>query len=137
MFTKIRLKAGLLSLLIFLIFIGTWSLATYHKEDPAVSAVDAEYAAMMGTGAGKSGGFPPPSEVGTAFVTYLSDPFYDKGPNDKVIGGADATGIQPTLSTIEQSRAILRVVVDAMASAMNAGQSVQGGLSPCAAPIDR
>lgn len=52
-------------------------------------------------------------------------------------GGADATGIQPTLSTIEQSRAILRVVVDAMASAMNAGQSVQGGLSPCAAPIDR
>lgn len=39
------------------------------------------------------------------------------------IGGADATGIQPTLSTIEQSRAILRVVVDAMASAMNAGQS--------------
>ena len=54
-----------------------------------------------------------------------------------VIGGADATGIQPTLSTIEQSRAILRVVVDAMASAMNAGQSVQGGLSPCAAPIDR
>lgn len=53
------------------------------------------------------------------------------------IGGAEATGIQPTLSTIEQSRAILRVVVDAMASAMNAGQSVQGGLSPCAAPIDR
>lgn len=44
---------------------------------------------------------------------------------------------QPTLSTIEQSRAILRVVVDAMASAMNAGQSMQGGLSPCAAPIDR
>src|SRR5690606_37086368 len=43
----------------------------------------------------------------------------------KGFGGADATGIQPTLSTIEQSRAILRVVVDAMASAMNAGQSVQ------------
>lgn len=63
-----------------------------------------------------------------------------KGPETiraLLIGGADATGIQPTLSTIEQSRAILRVVVDAMASAMNAGQSVQGGLSPCAAPIDR
>lgn len=86
MFTKLGLKAGLLSLLIFLIFIGTWSLATYHKEGPAVSAVDAEYAAMMGKGAAKSGGFPPPGEVGTAFVTYLSDPFYDKGPNDKGIG---------------------------------------------------
>jgi nitrate/nitrite transport system permease protein len=24
--------------------------------------------------------------VGKAFVTYLSDPFYDKGPNDKGIG---------------------------------------------------
>lgn len=63
-----------------------------------------------------------------------------KGPETiraLLIGGADATGIQPTLSTIEQSRAILRVVVDAMAPAMNAGQSVQGGLSPCAAPIDR
>jgi hypothetical protein len=52
-------------------------------------------------------------------------------------GGAVATGIQPTLSTIEQSRAILRVVVDAMAPAMNAGQSVQGELSPCPVPIDR
>jgi hypothetical protein len=31
-------------------------------------------------------GFPPPAEVGKAFVTYLSDPFYDKGPNDKGIG---------------------------------------------------
>ena len=69
MFTKLGLKAGLLSLLIFLIFIGTWSLATYHKEGPAVSAADAEYAAMMGKGAGKTGGFPPPGEVGTAFVS--------------------------------------------------------------------
>ncbi|TXT29776.1 MAG: nitrate/nitrite transport system permease protein [Rhodocyclaceae bacterium] len=86
MFSKPGLKAALLSLLIFLIFIGTWSLATYHKEGPAVSAADAEYAAMMGKGAGKTGGFPPPGEVGTAFVTYLSDPFYDKGPNDKGIG---------------------------------------------------
>jgi hypothetical protein len=24
--------------------------------------------------------------VGQSFVTYLSDPFYDKGPNDKGIG---------------------------------------------------
>lgn len=86
MLIKPRLKAGLLSLLIFLIFIGAWSLSTYRKEAPAVSAADAEYAAMMGKSAGKSGGFPPPGEVATAFVTYLSDPFYDKGPNDKGIG---------------------------------------------------
>jgi hypothetical protein len=41
----------------------------------------------MGKGAEKAGGFPPPPiAVGRAFVEYLSDPFYDKGPNDKGIG---------------------------------------------------
>lgn len=86
MFSKQALKAGLISLLVFLLFIGAWSLATHQKEGPASSGADAEYAALMGKGAEKGNGFPPPSKVGEAFVTYLSDPFYDKGPNDKGIG---------------------------------------------------
>lgn len=86
MSTKQALKAGLLSLLIFLIFIGIWTLATYPKAGPALSAEDAEYAALMGKGTEKASGFPPPAQVAEAFVTYLSDPFYDKGPNDKGIG---------------------------------------------------
>ena len=86
MFSKQGLKAGLLSLLILFLFIGAWSLATHQKEGPAVSAEQAEYAAMMGKASGLGGGFPPPGKVAEAFVTYLSDPFYDKGPNDKGIG---------------------------------------------------
>ncbi len=86
MFSKQALKAGLISLMIFLIFIGVWAMATHHKESAAQTGADAEYAALMGKGAEKTNGFPPPSKVGEAFVTYLSDPFYDKGPNDKGIG---------------------------------------------------
>lgn len=84
--SKLSLKAALISLLIFAVFVGAWHLATQPKESTALAGVDAEYAAMMGKGAEKSGGFPPPVAVGRAFVDYLSDPFYDKGPNDKGIG---------------------------------------------------
>lgn len=86
MFSKQALKAGLISLLIFLAFVGAWSLATHQKEGPAATGADAEYAALMGKGAEKSSGFPPPSKVAESFVTYLADPFYDKGPNDKGVG---------------------------------------------------
>ena len=79
------LKAALISLLLFLIFIGAWHMATLPKESATLAGANAEYAALMGKGAEKSGGFPPPAEVGRAFVTYLSDPFYDRGPNDKGI----------------------------------------------------
>ena len=77
------LKAAFISVLLFLIFIGAWHIATLPKESVVLAAADAEYAALMGKGAEKAGGFPPPLEVGKAFVTYLSDPFYDRGPNDK------------------------------------------------------
>lgn len=80
------LKAALISLLLFLIFIGAWHLATLPKKSAALAGADAEYAALMGKGAEKAGGFPPPAQVGQAFVTYLSDPFYDRGPNDKGVG---------------------------------------------------
>ena len=79
------LKAAFISVLLFLIFIGAWHMATLPKESAALAGASAEYAALMGKGAEKSGGFPPPAEVGRAFVTYLSDPFYDRGPNDKGI----------------------------------------------------
>jgi nitrate/nitrite transport system permease protein len=53
-----------------------------------MTAEEIEYQKMMGKdpGAVKSTGFPQPSEVGKAMLGYLSDPFYDKGPNDKGIG---------------------------------------------------
>jgi nitrate/nitrite transport system permease protein len=71
---------------LFLVLIGAWHMATLPKESATLVGADAEYAALMGKGAEKAGGFPPPAPVGKAFVTYLSDPFYDRGPNDKGIG---------------------------------------------------
>jgi nitrate/nitrite transport system permease protein len=81
----LNFKAGFISVLLFLLFVGAWHMATLPKDSGAATGADAEYAALMGKGAEKSGGFPPPAEVGKAFVTYLSDPFYDRGPNDKGI----------------------------------------------------
>ena len=80
------LKAALISVILFVLFIGVWHLATLPKESTALNGASAEYAALMGKGAEKSDGFPPPAEVGKAFVKYLAHPFYDNGPNDKGIG---------------------------------------------------
>ena len=80
------IKAALLSVIIFLTFIGAWYIATLPRDNGPVSTADAEYAALMGKGAEKSGGCPAPGKVGQAFVEHLADPFYDKGPNDKGIG---------------------------------------------------
>ena len=80
-----RLRAAVISALIFLVFISIWTLATLPTTAP-VTGQDAEYAALMGGGTEKSEGFTTPLTVGKAFVKFLSDPFYVKGPNDKGIG---------------------------------------------------
>ena len=85
MISKFTLKAAFISLMMLLVFLGAWHLATQPKETTAAIGGSAEYAALMGTGQQKTG-FPTPAMVGQSFVTYLSDPFYDKGPNDKGIG---------------------------------------------------
>ncbi len=76
-------KSLLLSALLFAVFIGAWFIATQPKESAQQTAAQDEYAALMGKGAAKSGGFPPPQEVGKAIVAHLADPFKDNGPNDK------------------------------------------------------
>jgi nitrate/nitrite transport system permease protein len=89
---SLNLRAGLVSLLIFICFVGAWQLATTGPSiggaSTGMTAEQIEYAKMMGKdpGAAKSSGFPPPIEVGKAIWVQLSDPFYDKGPNDKGIG---------------------------------------------------
>ncbi|MGB4058591.1 MAG: nitrate ABC transporter permease [Burkholderiaceae bacterium] len=89
---SLNLRAGLVSLLIFVCFVGAWQLATTGPSiggaSTGMTAEQIEYAKMMGKdpGAAKSTGFPPPIEVGKAIWVQLSDPFYDKGPNDKGIG---------------------------------------------------
>ena len=81
-----RILAAVISALLVAVFISIWSMATRPRESVATAGADAEYAALMGKGSAKSTGFPSPSQVGDAFVSYLADPFYDRGPNDKGIG---------------------------------------------------
>ncbi|CAN5293204.1 nitrate ABC transporter permease [soil metagenome] len=81
-----RWRSRALSLVLFVVFVAVWHAVTLPRGG-AVSAADDEYAKLMGQSqAGSASGFPPPAEVGRAFVKYLSDPFYDHGSNDKGIG---------------------------------------------------
>lgn len=91
---NVNLRAALVSLLLFVLFIGAWQLATGGGGTGAAASnltpEEIEYARMMGkdpgSGAGKTGGFPPPGDVARASWGHLSNPFYDNGPNDKGIG---------------------------------------------------
>jgi nitrate/nitrite transport system permease protein len=78
------LKAGILSLVFLGCFLGIWHLATLPKAE--VQGAADEYAKLMGKGAKKSDGFPTLGQMREAFVTHISDPFYDRGSNDKGIG---------------------------------------------------
>src|SRR6266851_2249041 len=77
-------KSALLSVLFFVVLVGVWHLATLPKGERA-PAPD-EYAKLLGKGAKKSEGFPTPAQIGETIVKNLSEPFYDRGPNDKGVG---------------------------------------------------
>ncbi len=81
----LSLRAGLVSLLLFAVFVGAWHIAT-SGTGPAVK-MDPEYAKLMGATAtqGKSA-MPGPGEVAAKIWQHLKDPFYDRGTNDKGIG---------------------------------------------------
>ncbi|MBM3343688.1 MAG: nitrate ABC transporter permease [Betaproteobacteria bacterium] len=78
------LKAGALSLVIFLFFLGIWHATTVTPARSGGALT--EYEQLMGKSAGKQDGLPTPAQMGSAVKKHLSDPFYDNGPNDKGIG---------------------------------------------------
>ena len=91
-FKTLGFRAGLVSALLFLVFLAAWyaataSTATVAGPSAAMSAEQIEYQKMMGKdpGAAKASGFPTPLQMGQTFAQQLSDPFYDRGPNDKGI----------------------------------------------------
>ena len=90
--TALNLRVALVSCLLLCVFLGAWQLGSHTAVSTAasgaMSAEEIEYAKMMGKdpGATKATGFPPPLEVARTSWKHLSDPFYDKGPNDKGIG---------------------------------------------------
>jgi len=94
-FKTLGFKAGLVSALLLALFISAWYLATTSSAGSVagtsgMTAEQIEYQKMMGkdpasAGTAKASGFPTPMQMGQTFVRQLSDPFYDRGPNDKGI----------------------------------------------------
>jgi nitrate/nitrite transport system permease protein len=81
-----KLRSLILSLLILGFFLAAWQIGTMPFA--STQTVDDEYAKLVGAAAstGQKSAFPAPMDVGRKLVEQLSDPFYDKGPNDKGIG---------------------------------------------------
>jgi nitrate/nitrite transport system permease protein len=85
MSSSLRLRAAVVSVAIFLAFIGAWHLAT--RSTSTVATMSPEYAKLMGLNAtqGKSA-MPGPLDVGAKLWEHIKRPFYDNGPNDKGLG---------------------------------------------------
>ncbi len=79
-------RAAALSLMFLAVFFAIWHVATLPSG--AAVTVDPEYAALVGgaAAAGEQSAMPSPAEVGATLWAHLSDPFYDRGTNDKGIG---------------------------------------------------
>lgn len=79
---SLNFRAALLSLALLIAGLGIWEAST-----PVIKAASemTEYEKLMG-GADQEARVPPPSAIITKAYKELSDPFYDKGPNDKGIG---------------------------------------------------
>jgi nitrate/nitrite transport system permease protein len=94
---SLNLRSAALSVLILLVLLGVWQLATLPKASvpPAatMTAEQIEYAKLLGKDPTQAGGgddiksgFPTPAQLGANIVEQLSRPFYDNGPNDKGVG---------------------------------------------------
>ena len=82
MISNLNLRAALLSLVILVVTLLIWELA---NQPPKATEALTEYELLMG-GADQEARVPNPSEIGALAIEELSQPFYDKGPNDKGIG---------------------------------------------------
>jgi len=89
---SVQLKAKVLSLFIFVIFIGIWYVSTINTSTNSsppsnLTQEQIEYQKLMGKDVGvqKTTGFPSPIQMAQAIGKQLSNPFYDNGPNDKGI----------------------------------------------------
>ena len=81
-----KLRALILSLLIFGVFLAAWQIGTMPFS--STQTVDDEYAKLVGSAAssGQKSAFPTPMDVGRKLAEQLANPFYDRGPHDKGIG---------------------------------------------------
>ncbi len=82
MLKSINQRAAIVFLVFLGVFLGLWELA---NPEPEKTEAMSEYELLMG-GADQEARVPPPSKVFKLAAEELSDPFYDRGPNDKGIG---------------------------------------------------
>jgi len=82
---SIRVKSFLLSICLFVVFAGAWQMTTLSGPDTTAN-MDPEYAALMGATAKGASAMPGPLQVGKELWSHITNPFYDKGPNDKGVG---------------------------------------------------
>jgi nitrate/nitrite transport system permease protein len=80
-----NLRAAVLSVVLFCAFVFIWQLWV-DAQGSAAGDIDPEYAALLGEQAKGGSAMPSPLEVGRTIWAHITDPFYDKGPNDKGIG---------------------------------------------------
>ena len=87
---SLAMRSGLISLVLLVLLLSAWHVATLPTPRTAQqSSADDEYARLMGKAtdsAARTTGFPTPAQMGETIVRQLSSPFYDNGPNDKGIG---------------------------------------------------
>jgi nitrate/nitrite transport system permease protein len=88
---SIKVKGAILSVVILLVCLFIWHMATKQKvtPPPGVSTGSSEYSSLMGQGGSEpvqKTGFPTLTQMGETIYKQLSHPFYDNGPNDKGIG---------------------------------------------------
>ena len=79
---RLKLRAFVLSLLILLVFAGSWELVGLSQMPETRASSTPGLVAAAGEGAR----LPRPSELVTFAFEQLRDPFYDRGSNDKGIG---------------------------------------------------
>ena len=87
----IKVKGAILSIVILIICLFIWHMATTQKvtPPPGASTGSSEYSSLMGQGGSdpvQKTGFPTLTQMGETIYKQLSHPFYDNGPNDKGIG---------------------------------------------------
>lgn len=91
---QLRIRAALLSVLLLLLILGLWHVATLKPPadvmttTSSMTAEQIEYAKLMGKSIDspkKTDGFPTLEQMAQTFVKHFADPFYDNGPNDKGI----------------------------------------------------
>lgn len=91
---NMKQKAIVVSLLFLTLVLGFWDA---YSQPPKAQEALSEYELLMG-GADQEARIPPPSAIVVKAFEELSDPFYDKGPNDKGIGIQLAYSISRVLS---------------------------------------